>query len=430
MAIYETTKVKFVELEKALNRVFKKLDAIGAEYKFYKIRDFVNEVPVMAKDHVNHVTYQVGGNETIKVECVEFELDFEPFIVGDYQVGAIIEYVDHENNMVYPAVEDIDFMQYAHAELRCDHCNRKHKRSKAVVLIDKNTGEHKMVGRGCLKDFIGISVESFAKYIQDANCILDSDPNVYDYELGSYKRVIDPDIYIERCIAIIKEKGYYKMLKCDALDKDTVKKLNITDDIKEEAKAVIEFFENFEPTDTFELDTKMFVTGKKVITGTNGFVAYAYVLYRKLIGKELARQEREAQKAKSDYVGTVGERITLTAVPSVLTSWQTEFGWTTIYKFVDENSNTYIWKTSGDLIAQDEKGYDVYVPDMEEVTLKATIKEHSEFRGEKQTVLTRCKLIGYKPVEKKVEEKKDVPHADQENDFDAALSEFLTACGM
>ena len=281
-----------------------------------------------------------------------------------------------------------------------------------------------MVGRGCLKDFIGISVESFAKYIQDANCILDSDPNVYDYELGFYKRVIDPDIYLERCIAIIREKGYYKMLKCDALDKDTVKNLNITDDIKEEAKTVIQFFENLEPTDTFELDTKMFITGKKAITGTNGFIAYAYVLYNKLIGKELARKEREEQKAKSNFVGEVGDRITLTAVPSVLTSWKNEFGWTTLYKFVDDNNNVYVWKTSTDLIAQDENGYDVYVPDMKNVTIKATIKEHNEFRGEKQTVLTRCKIVCYTPI------KKVKNPVVQNNEVEEAIGEFLTACDM
>lgn len=47
---------------------------------------------------------------------------------------------------------------------------------------------------------------------------------------------------------------------------------------------------------------------------------------------------------------------------------------------VDKNGNVLVWKT----------GYQ----DMEEgkfYTVTGTIKEHNEYSGEKQTVLTRCK---------------------------------------
>ena len=53
-----------------------------------------------------------------------------------------------------------------------------------------------------------------------------------------------------------------------------------------------------------------------------------------------------------------------------------------VYTFEDENHNKLVWKT--------QKGIDGDVCDFFKV--KGTVKEHSEYRGEKQTVLTRCKV--------------------------------------
>jgi hypothetical protein len=45
--------------------------------------------------------------------------------------------------------------------------------------------------------------------------------------------------------------------------------------------------------------------------------------------------------------------------------------------------NTLVWKTTKGLSIEENT----------EVTLKGTIKEHTEYKEEKQTVLTRCKVI-------------------------------------
>ena len=55
-----------------------------------------------------------------------------------------------------------------------------------------------------------------------------------------------------------------------------------------------------------------------------------------------------------------------------------------IYKFADENGNTIVWKTSKCLC--DELQQESYY------TIKGTVKEQSEYKGDKQTVLTRCKI--------------------------------------
>jgi hypothetical protein len=97
-----------------------------------------------------------------------------------------------------------------------------------------------------------------------------------------------------------------------------------------------------------------------------------------------AKAKQEAQVSK--HIGKPGERITV-SVQSVkcLTSWESTYGYypttTYLYKIVDTEGNVFTWKTSN-IIDEDD------LPK----NMVGTIKEHSEFRGVKQTVLTRCKI--------------------------------------
>ena len=67
----------------------------------------------------------------------------------------------------------------------------------------------------------------------------------------------------------------------------------------------------------------------------------------------------------------------------LLTSWETMYGYTYMYKFTDNNGNIFTWKT----------GTWIDTESVSSVNLKATIKAHSEYRGIKQTELTRCKIL-------------------------------------
>ena len=67
----------------------------------------------------------------------------------------------------------------------------------------------------------------------------------------------------------------------------------------------------------------------------------------------------------------------------------------------------------------EEDGTWVPANDMEEVTVKATIKEHNEYNGEKQTVITRCKVIGFKKFDPEKTETTDNNVEDVTNCFDS-----------
>lgn len=104
---------------------------------------------------------------------------------------------------------------------------------------------------------------------------------------------------------------------------------------------------------------------------------------------ERLEQERiEAQKLKSRYVGEIGERITLEAVYEYSAYF-------TVRGFYGGEEIVYIHNfRAGDnkLIWKSSKGRLMNIEDGDKIRLIGTVKEHKEYKGEKQTSLTRCRI--------------------------------------
>ena len=73
-----------------------------------------------------------------------------------------------------------------------------------------------------------------------------------------------------------------------------------------------------------------------------------------------------------------------------------------IYTMADADGNCFIWKTRNPLMVEHdgEDGFidETYAEPGDKVALKATVKEHGEYKGVKQTVITRPKV---KAIEKR-----------------------------
>ena len=110
-----------------------------------------------------------------------------------------------------------------------------------------------------------------------------------------------------------------------------------------------------------------------------GRLAYMPLAYERYLERKARKEAQEAAGARSEYVGTVGQRITLKAATvALLSSWDGYYGTTWLYKFVDESGNVFVWFASRPCTA--EAG----------AVIKATVKDHNERDGVKQTVVTRC----------------------------------------
>ena len=97
-------------------------------------------------------------------------------------------------------------------------------------------------------------------------------------------------------------------------------------------------------------------------------------------------QEKFTPKPISEYIGVVGEKISMNLKLERYFTYETHlsyYGETHyVYKFVDENKNELIWNTTAYQDLEEGKNYNV----------SGKIKEHKEYKSIKQTYLTRCKI--------------------------------------
>lgn len=113
--------------------------------------------------------------------------------------------------------------------------------------------------------------------------------------------------------------------------------------------------------------------------------------------EELARLEAE-RKAVSQHVSNIGDKINLTVTYVRSASWEqpsySGYGTDICYAhiFKDENGNVLTWKTTTALGWTDSNGYWHHPEDGTAVILTGRVKEHTTYRDEKQTVLSRCKV--------------------------------------
>lgn len=109
--------------------------------------------------------------------------------------------------------------------------------------------------------------------------------------------------------------------------------------------------------------------------------------------REKAEREAEearikAEKAISQYVGQIGEKVEIKGSYVRSGSFEQKsfrgYGTVTIYvhTFKDVDGNVFVWKTQNNI------GLEYGEP----VIVKGTVKNHSEYKDEKQTELTRCKV--------------------------------------
>lgn len=112
----------------------------------------------------------------------------------------------------------------------------------------------------------------------------------------------------------------------------------------------------------------------------------------RIAAEKKAEEERiAALKARSHYVGTVGEKLTTTAVWEGSPYFERRGfgGYGTercyIHRFRDADGNLIIWRSCcGFPIVGANEG--------ETFTVTGTVKEHSEYKDEKQTFILRAKV--------------------------------------
>lgn len=388
MAQYAIYEGNLEALNKNLEKIRKKCEKYSCEFHYEEVgeefRDVKDENGAVVT--ARFVLVEVSG----RVVCEE-----------GWSVVGVIDHMDNMN--VIHVIDQINHTnvpeRFYHSDVTCDHCNTKRRRKSTVIIYHPDHG-YKQVGKTCLKDYTGgLDAEVAAymeQYIHDVeeydgvtrgSDIIPCCPTQYALELAAYD---------------VECRGYHtyysdgKSTKLEVLDNIHSSVFEIPDEAKDRceqlAKYALEYIQNL---DISESDTsgnyfhnlKAIASHEYVSEKHIGILVSlipTYFRYLKDLEYKKAAEATRKSEESSEYAGNIGEKVTVDVTSVIKVSeWANQFGSTYLYKIFGADGNVYIWYSSrwfGD--------------SPEWVSLKGTIKDHQEYKGVKQTILTRCKPVG------------------------------------
>lgn len=371
------------EAEKRLSRIAKKAARYNVPFSYSVGEEHPEKVNIHAYDEANHVLYVKA---TYTVSAVDFEINCDSLICQNgWKVIAKLEHGD-KGNIVTAFNCDIQDAWYQ-LPARCDHCNTN--RFRSVTFLCEKDGEVRQVGRSCLKDYTGISPEVAVMFAE----VRDIFPETLDcseqyFIDNKIAAMYDVERVLAHAVDCIANRGYCKSDSNNSTKDQVIDKLNEepSSQAKEKAAKIVEWLKQ-ETFGSFDIERNCQILALAGYAKRKHFgrLVYMPVAYDKYIERKVIEQQRESEKASersSNYVGAVGEKLIVNvATVQLVTTFETQFGITYLYKMVDTNGNVFVWFASN---RNDEvKG---------SITIKGTVKAHSERDGVKQTVLTRCKV--------------------------------------
>lgn len=383
-----------------LRRIERKAKRYGNKFEITVASESTKEwVSTYIHDEVNHI--DIAGPKYL-IDAREITINYELVVMNGWTVVAMIEPMPNTNLRYVTLFSKKDNIkeEWVHSDMHCEHCNTNRNRN-AVFIVRNTDGKEVQVGKTCLKDYTGIDPVGILWAAQLSDICL-NEPEPYGEFIRNKVNHVWYDVKDVIAVAyeLIKKYGYVKSSEKNSTKEELIKEIH-TDNkelLTEEGKQIAEKICNWlkkadeRKLSDFELTCKTFIESGYVKINHLGYIAYLPVAYNKDLEKRRKREEK-AKQSPSQYVGQVNQRITVKIAESAcLTSWETYYGWNKktifLYQIKDEEGNVFIWKTGNLLMVwdkDDEKPHEATV-------IKGTVKEHSEFNGVKQTVLTRCKV--------------------------------------
>lgn len=374
-------------LAKKVTRIQKKCASLGLPFSFEVLEpttiDWVENVAGVAikRSILAHVV-EVSGVAKI----------------NGWQLIGKIEHTD-AGNLLF-GTPDVEFPEaYRDAKPYCEHCG-VHRFRKETFVIRNEAGEYKQVGRSCLMLYTnGMNAEACAEYASIAHEIEEMDhvagtgwepcSSLAEMVASCYEHINEFGYDKQKLLCYVPDSLYTCKIPFNVWASDSYKKF------KEQTDAIIASARALENVSDYLANVKVafaadFVCDKHLI------LVASYV-YRCI--KDAIKAKATAKKAAdSNWVGNVGERVSFTVKVVDGNAYRVLFAkehyvnryvtaLTTVVEFIDENGNVLKWDASN-LSEIDE----AVSNGAETLTIKATVKAHDEYKGVKQTVITRARL--------------------------------------
>lgn len=283
---------------------------------------------------------------------------------------------------------------------RCDHCHVNRQRSKSM-LITKDFTDYMVVGTSCIKDFLGhASAKSFIDMFSFHKLVGEFSSSDFKGTPVAYLKSMD---IVDTASMIVRKYGFVKSAGSDystgklstaehvrdylcgqSIEASTFRAENpITYSDREFAENACQYIreQNIVTSDYIEnvvkaLDAE-YVTEKRI-----ALLASVAGVYKRHI-----ESQNSLKHCTNEHMGKVKDRLKgLITTVSRVRYTDGYYGTTTIITMHDSDGRTLVWFASG--------YHDVN--DGEELIIDGTVKTHDEYKGIRQTVITRVKYKSLK----------------------------------
>ena len=398
MATYDVTVSSFNRISKEIERIAKKCDKRGLSYT-YSVSE-PHEKTYSIEDSKNS---KIVRHYTVSVVTIDIEMHFkyEGWVVKgcvSRKDGIEQMHFDHrdENSASF-------YKQFRHNDYHCDHCHQNRNRNH-VVIIQHDNGELKQVGSTCLDDFCGIDGEIIVRWneamgeIAYADAVLNGEIEDFDRE-GFFGTVGTPCYSVEEILqyaaATIRVYGFVKSGYEDstsAIVKEFfgtahVKRPELTESDKQDAEWAIKWLRSEVTQEEIDNSNYLYNLQQIVNAGYASFRHFGILVsliptFKRAMEKKIQDSIVEREKRAGTFLGEVGQKLSADVTITKVTSYDSMYGTGYIYSMMDKSGNTLVW------FASRGQGYS----EGNTVKITGTVKEHKEYHGVNQTILTRCKI--------------------------------------
>ena len=283
-------------------------------------------------------------------------------------------------------------------DARCEHC-KKIRNRKDTYIVRNEDNEYAQVGRQCLRDFTGVNSPQKAAALAEYLIELDEQFNDFLFDptpRGEYRMHILK--VLGWTAAVIREKGWVSRSASyesgrtatagyvvnGLLDGKKFSKNSgiwLTEEDEAKAEEILEWGRSHLEKDDlneYEWNMKVAITDDAITYRSLGLVCSLVSMH----WRETEAQRKRENKKESNWIGEIKVRQEFKDLYlNVVIITEGYYGATYIHKFTDAAGNEIVWFASKwDL--DEEKFY----------SGKATVKDHNEFNGMKQTIITRAKF--------------------------------------
>jgi hypothetical protein len=327
-----------------------------------------------------------------KVEYIDINVYGEAPKIGDWQLLARVEIAKNLSENLIHTVPGSDIQLdsgYRTHDGHCDHCNTNRPRNDVYVLTDGDT--QIAVGRTCLRDFLGIddpkAIVSRAQFFEEIRSFeADDELDFRGASIFLLKEILSVSA------ASIREVGYVSRARANETGGETTGEfvkgnqcgyrgydIEVTEEDRIWAEKTIEFFRS---TDQFDND---YMNNIRVLMETDivdlkhiALIASAVITVQRALAPKQETKE-------SNFIGEVKQRLKgLTLIlDRIIYLGSGYYGSSYLHLFKDSDGNAFSWVT----------GNKMMIAEGTTINVDATVKQHKEYKGTKQTVLTRAKMI-------------------------------------